>query len=157
MPSVIPARLRPELNRLEDNASSCEDEVKELREKIFHLRNQVDAKIPKKKGCRKLKLQQVHRSGKVPKCKGCGKPIDRGDPDFDQSWHIVTGSKHYHHYCIESFTREERWKLFEIVRDLVKRKEMDELTFDSFNEAMKLTEEFPSFMEQAPEHSYQIV
>ena len=86
-------------------------------------------------------------------CRVCQKPILRGDPELDQSWHIVTGSKHYHHYCMDKLTREERWKVFEQMRRLEKSGKMDELTVDAFNESMQFSEEFRIFMQQTPDQS----
>lgn len=90
----------------------------------------------------------------VSRCFGVThKSISRGDPELDQSWHIVTGSKHYHHYCMDKLTREERWKVFEQMRRLEKSGKMDELTVDAFNESMQFSEEFRIFMQQTPDQS----
>lgn len=153
---VIPARMRPELNRLEDNASTDgeqEEKTRFIQKRLIMLRETVHAKTPKKtRGPRKFRLQKVHRYGTEPICRGCNETIRRGDKDFDHSWHMVTGKGHYHHYCIGNLTREERWKIFAMARSLNKSGDMDSLTFEAFNEQMQIAEEFPDFM-PTPDHS----
>ena len=67
--------------------------------------------------------------------------------------YLVTGSKHYHVQCMNSLSREERWAVFQLVRELGKRGEIDDLTVHHFNDWMQFTEQHSYFMQQTPDQS----
>ena len=92
---------------------------------------------------RELRIQLVNKLFSVPKCAGCKCNIRRKKSCNGDNWEIVTGEgQHYCIDCLEYFEREEKWKIFELVRQ---NQEVDVHTKEHFSDIMKDLERFPSF------------
>ena len=79
----------------------------------------------------------------MPVCAGCGREIREFKHSLEDAFELVTEEgEHYCLDCLEYFTRDEKWKIFQMVRA---SKEIGDYTKARFEDIMGTMESFPSF------------
>jgi len=126
------------------SSERAKKEQVEVADAIAKLRFAVAAVSRTGKKERKFEIKCVSQKGRQPRCNLCSELLERGDPhEEDQSWHVITGGKHYCMSCMEHFSSEEKRRIWGMIQN--RKGEIGDGVQETFQENMQMWKEFECF------------